>query len=274
MDAFLQMRLHENDLTPAEKRVRDAVLANPEAVLQCTTTMVAKRFEVSQSAISRFCQKIGFESFTDFRMGLMLSLSSHTPSEGDESTRRPVDYLCDMVEATDSCISPGTLDSLVDSVLGARQVYVTGGGMSCPPALMLNMELLKYNIPSIFVDSGQEMIHMHVACARDLVIIFSSKNDTQRMLLNGIREMPKERRPRTILVTHASDHPLRRLVDQVICLPTWQSERYPVYIEPMTSMLAFCSILMLSISQRQGEDPTALPPFVNGEPLAKGIAAS
>ena len=93
MDAFLQMRLHESDLTPAERKVYDAVQKNPEAVLQCTTTMAAKKFNVSQSAVSRFCQKIGFDSFGDFQMSLMVSLSTHTPGETDTETKLPTDYL-------------------------------------------------------------------------------------------------------------------------------------------------------------------------------------
>lgn len=262
MDAFQQMRLHESELTPTERRVFEAVLASPESFLQSSTTIVAKNIGVSQSAVSRFCQKVGYESFSDFQMKLMLALSTNTPHPDTHAARDAVEYLCDMLRATSDAIKPQVLDGLSEKILTARTVFTTGAGLSAPPALTLSMDLLKYNVPCFFMESGQEMIHMHVSNPDDLVIVFSSKNDTQRMFLSVLQETPSARRPHVVMVSHSAVHPLRKLVDEFILLPTWQTERYPVYIEPMTSMLDFCSILMISVSQKTGRDPKTLPPLL------------
>lgn len=267
MDAFQQMALHRDELTSTERLVADAVVSDPESFLQSTTTMAARHAAVSQSTVSRFCQKVGYESFADFRMNLMLSLSANTPQAADIGKHDPIEYLCDMTRATERALKKGSVDELAEKILGARTTFTTGGGLSAPPALTLSMELLKYGVPCYFMQNGQEMIHMHVAGSDDLVILFSSKNDTQRMLLNVLRETPKSRHPHTIMISHSSAHPLRRLVDEFVVLPTWQTERYPVYLEPITSMLVFCSILMISVSQRTGHDPEMLPPIVKGRRL-------
>ena len=264
MDAFQQMRLHESELTPSERRVFDAVLASPESFLQSSSTIVAKNFGVSQSAVSRFCQKVGFDSFGSFQMSLMLTLSTGDADPHERDRGDGVEYLCDMMRATAQAVRPEVLDALSDRILSSRRVFTTGGGLSAPPALILSMDLLKYNVPCFYMQSGQEMIHMHVAGPDDLVIVFSSKNDTQRMFLNSLDEVPRGRRPHVVMVSHSAAHPLRKLVDELVVLPTWQTERYPVYIEPMTSMVDFCSILMVSVSQKTGKDPKAMPPFVNG----------
>ncbi len=265
MDAFKQMHLHAGELTPTEHKVLDAILENPEAILQSTSTMAAQQIGVSQSAVSRFCQKVGYENFGDFRMNLMLSLSSSTPSLHEGEGHDPIDYLCDMMRATNESLKDGTPEKLTERILTAENVYTAGAGLSSPPALMLSMELLKYKVPCYYMQSGQEMIYMHVAEPDDLIVIFSSKNDTQRLLLNVIQEKTPAKRPYTVMVTHNSSHPLRKMVNELIVLPTWQTERYPVYIEPMTSMLAFCSILMVEVSKRIGTDPQMLPPIVNGK---------
>ena len=269
MDVFQQLRLQSNTLTPTERRIYDSIMNDPESILQSTTTMAAQHIGVSQSAISRFCQKVGYESFSDFRTSLLLSLSNNTPKYNDKKKDDSVEYLCEMLHATNSALSRNRVNKLCDMILAAHTVYTTGGGLSSPPALMLSMELLKYNIPCYFMHSGQEMIYMHVANASDLVIIFSSKNDTQRMLLNVLKEKSKKKRPFVIMVSHSPVHPLKKLVNEFIVLPTWQTERYPVYIEPMTSMLAFCSILMITVSQKIGRDPEMLPPIVNGKTQSK-----
>lgn len=261
MDAFQQMRLHESELTPTERRVLEAVLADPESFLQISTTSVAKNIGVSQSAVSRFCQKVGYDSFGEFQMKLMLALSNNTPQKNENVGREAVDYLCEMLRATNDAIRPDVLESVAERVIASRQVFTTGGGLSGPPALTLSLDLLKYNIPCFFMENGQEMVHMHVANSEDLIIIFSSKNDTQRMFLSVLQDTPASRRPHVIMVSHSAVHPLRKMVDEFILLPTWQTERYPVYIEPMTSMLDFCGILMVAVSQKTGESPKTLPPW-------------
>ena len=270
MDAFQQMRLHEDELTPTEHRVYEAVVESPESFLQSSTTIVARQFGVSQSAVSRFCQKVGFDSFGDFQMNLMLTLSTNTPAPPGDAERDPVEYLCDMTRATRDAVGAATIQELVERTLSARSVFTTGGGLSEPPALMLSMVLLKYNVACHFVPAGQDMLNMHVAGPDDLLVIFSSKNDSQRMVLSYLQDRPRERRPHTVMVSHSATHPLRKSVDEFVLLPTWQTERYPVYIEPMTSMLAFCSIFMMGVSQATGHDPEPLGPIVNGRSSSWG----
>lgn len=258
MDAFQQMSLHKAELTPTEIRVLDAVRDNPEAFLQSSTTVVAKSIGVSQSAVSRFCQKVGYDSFGGFQMGLMASLSANTSRNDNAEPSSPVDCLCKMVHATEEAVGASTFDALASRIIKARTVFTTGGGLSAPPALTLSLDLLKYNVPCFFMENGQEMIHMHVSGPEDLVIIFSSKNNTHQLFLDVMRDTPASRKPHLVMVSHSSTHPLRKLVDEFILLPTWQTERYPVYIEPMTSMLDFCSLLMVAVSQKAEGRPQPL----------------
>lgn len=267
-DTFQQMRLHEEELTSTEHKVYEAVMERPEFFLQSSTTIAARQVGVSQSTVSRFCQKIGYDSFGDFQSHLMLTLSTRPPTHDDDRSRDPVECLCDMTRATHDAVGTELFHELVDQLLTSREVFIAGEGLSEPPALMLSMELLKYNVSCRFVPAGQDMLYMHVAGRDDLLVIFSSKNDSQRMVLSYLHDRPPERRPHTVMISHSATHPLRKLVDRFVLLPTWQTERYPIYIEPMTSMLAFCSIFMIGVSQATGRDPKPLGPIVNGSPPA------
>lgn len=265
MNVIEQLASYSSSFTPTDRRIYEAVLREPEYFIQSTTTLAASYVGVSQSAISRFCQKVGFESFGDFRTSLLLSIAQAENSTPQDPDGDPSIYLCSMIKATEKAIPKKRITELCDRILGARMVYTTGGGLSSPPAQMLSLELLKYNVPCYNIPTGGEMVQMHTATAEDLLIIFSTKNDTQRLLLNVLQETPHKKRPRTIMITHTSAHPLKSLVDETFVLPTWQTERYPIYLEPMTSMLFFCSLLMVSVSQRIGKDPVMLPPLVGGK---------
>ncbi len=267
MNALQQMQMHSDSFTPTDRRIYVALIADPNFFFQCTTTMAAQHVGVSQSAISRFCQKVGFESFGDFRTSLLLSLSQNSQEQPQKDDGDAAGYLCTLIQATSREVSLQRRREICRRILDAQTVYTTGGGLSAPPAQTLALELLKHNVRCYYIDSGNEMLYMHAAAADDLVIVFSSKNDTQRTLLNVLQETPEKRRPKTLMVAHTAAHPLRKYVDDLILLPTWQSEGLPVYIEPMTSMLAFSSLIMAEISQMLGRSPATLPPLIAGEPL-------
>ena len=270
MNTLQQMQMYSDSFTPTDRRIYDVLLADPNFFFQCTTTMAAQHVGVSQSAISRFCQKVGFESFGDFRTSLLLSLSQNTQETPREATGDAADYLCALIQATSREVSPRRRTEICRRILDAHTVYTTGGGLSAPPAQTLALELLKHNLRCYCIDSGDEMLYMHAASADDLVIVFSSKNDTQRTLVNVLQETPEKRRPKTLMVAHTAAHPLRKYVDDLVLLPTWQSEGLPVYIEPMTSMLAFSSLIMAEISQMLGRSPATLPPLIAGRPMKEG----
>src|SRR3954452_18899149 len=56
--------------TPAEKRVAEAVLAEPQALVLASISEVAERSNGSEAAVSRFARKIGYGSFAEFKLAL------------------------------------------------------------------------------------------------------------------------------------------------------------------------------------------------------------
>ena len=63
-------RLHslEKDFTRSEKKVVEAVLDNPEEVLYSSITDLAEKAGVGDTTVVRFCRKVGFKGYQDFKM--------------------------------------------------------------------------------------------------------------------------------------------------------------------------------------------------------------
>lgn len=78
------------ELTPAERRVADQVLAHPRAVLNDPIAEIARAAQVSQPTVIRFCRSLGCEGLSDFKLRLASSLTgtvpiTHTPVATDDS---------------------------------------------------------------------------------------------------------------------------------------------------------------------------------------------
>jgi DNA-binding MurR/RpiR family transcriptional regulator len=247
MDALSQVEMHKDALTPKERAVYDIVAAHPDAVLGCSSMELARRFGVSQSAISRFCKKSGFEGYGEFRMGLHQSITlKRFNDEGDPQGNDPAGSLADLLRATRDSMDPEKVAKLVRRLSAANHVYVMGAGQSDAPARMLAHRLVEDSIPSHYVEWGRETETVHTMCDRDVIVMFSSKNPTFSNLFSTLSTVGQDRRPYIVLVTHSASHPNCGQCDEVVLLPTWASLGLPYYLEPQTSMIFFVMLLGLA----------------------------
>ncbi|MGI6231216.1 MAG: MurR/RpiR family transcriptional regulator [Tractidigestivibacter sp.] len=252
MDVFDQMELHKDSLTPAEQAVGRIVKKSPDAILGCTSNELARRYGVSQSAVSRFCKKLGYAGYGDFRMELHKALTLRR--FGDQSNQQ-LDYracLNQLMEATYESVGAETFRNFYQQMSAATNVYVLGSGQSSIPARMLVGRLMEDTMPAHYVELGYDVETLHCTTNKDEVVIFSSKNDTFRQLLVTASTIEPERRPRITLITNTEKHPLRKLCDQVILLPTWSSLKLPLYLEPQYSMIFFCMLIGSQAAARDG----------------------
>ncbi len=251
MDVFDQMELHKDALTPAEAAVYRIVKDQPDVILGCTSNELARRYGVSQSAVSRFCQKLGFAGYGEFRMELHKAL---TLRRFDADSKEQPSYqacLARLMQATSEAVGTEGFAHFCERMAEAHDVYVMGSGQSSIPARMLAGRLLEDSVHAHYVEAGYDTETLHSMASTDEVVIFSSKNDTFHQFLATVSTVESARRPHITLITHTSRHPSRKLVDEVILLPTWTSLKLPLYLEPQYSMVFFC--MLLTDAQKDGE---------------------
>ena len=77
-DTLARLRGFFSSLSPAEKRVGQVVLDDPEKVIRMTLAEIADRAAVSGASVVRFCQSIGYEGWLEFRIELTRTIP-HSP---------------------------------------------------------------------------------------------------------------------------------------------------------------------------------------------------
>ncbi len=74
-----QIRRSRAELSPAEQRVADLVLAKPRSVLSDPIHDIALAAQVSQPTVIRFCRSVGCKGLSDFKLRLASGLSMSVP---------------------------------------------------------------------------------------------------------------------------------------------------------------------------------------------------
>lgn len=78
-DIFIRIKNPVLPYSPVDQKISVMVLENPEFVLNASIQELAKRAEVSEPSITRFCKRIGFQGVKNFKICLAQSLALSSP---------------------------------------------------------------------------------------------------------------------------------------------------------------------------------------------------
>jgi DNA-binding MurR/RpiR family transcriptional regulator len=159
---LIRVRGSMPDLRPAERRVAQAVLADPARISESPITAVARLCETSETTVLRFCRALGLAGYPELRIALARAAQWE---EGDR-VAAPVtgvisktDSLADIVtkvtqadaravEDTGAVLDLATLEKAVTAVAGARRIDIYGSGASALVGEDLRLKLHRIGLVS------------------------------------------------------------------------------------------------------------------------------
>ncbi len=125
-----------SDLTPTERRIAEAVLAEPTLLAFGTVSDLADRVGTSRPSIVRFATKLGFEGYTELQQHVRSDLSHRLsrPSErirsdGEKAVPARV-AINDAISSVFDALEGDRLAGLVEPVVGAERVWILSGETS------------------------------------------------------------------------------------------------------------------------------------------------
>lgn len=65
-----------NNLTKTEKKIAQAILLQPEVLIQFSLSELAQQLNVGKVTFIRFCHILGFKGYTDFKLNLAMELAT------------------------------------------------------------------------------------------------------------------------------------------------------------------------------------------------------
>jgi DNA-binding MurR/RpiR family transcriptional regulator len=254
------IRARMDQLSPAERRVGRALLADYPSIGLHTIAGLADRAGVSGPTALRFAKRLGFDSFPAMQDGLRLELSSRgggpaerffpvaadTPAASALSAAGAIGQLA---AASIRAIPQHDLDTAVELLANpTRTVYVSGGTSSGILAARL-AELLSWIRPHVHLlhdpwhqDRGS-LIDLR---KRDVYVLF----DIRRYQRDSVElaALVRDKDAALIVFTDEWLSPAARHADAVLAT----SSRSPSPFETLTSALMLVEALVVPISAATG----------------------
>lgn len=173
-----------NDLSKSERKIAAAVLAQPQLTVNESIAQLAKRAEVSEPTVCRFCKRFGANGFPDFKLALGATMAKDSHSLPDRVKRgdsvedvanKVIDTTIAMLRDLSRTVDLTVLARTVDLLSQSRRVIIAAQGLSAASAFDCGSRLLRLGIACETV-TDSALMRMSCASLRqgDLLIAISA----------------------------------------------------------------------------------------------------
>ncbi len=238
-----------SELTPTQRRIAEAALAEPTLLAFGTVSDLAGRVGTSRPSIVRFATKLGFEGYTDLQEHIRKDLS-HRLSRPSERIRSSDDHgvaartaINDSISSVFDAISGNRLDALAAPIVQARKVWVLSGETSLAGAHALQSGLSMVRPGVRWLEEHSFGAKMSDARPGDTAIVIDFPRYRKQVTL-AARVLAEA----GVTVLAITDSPLSPLVELA---DTWSQIKVPA-VGPFDSsvpIVALCELLVARVAR-------------------------
>jgi len=263
MDILAALQGEIDNLSPSERRIADILFADTDFSVNASIIELAARAEVSPPTVTRFCRRLGCQSYSEFKVRLAQTTfvgSRYLQPEAQtlttaEVTENIVNRAQSALYAMHQDLDMAALDDAAERLGRAGMIYAFGsGGNSSMIAGEFQNRLFRLGL-RVTASADHEMQLMLAAAADRGDVIVASSLSGRNMPLVRVLEAAADYKVFTIALTR-SGTPLAEAAQ--LTLPVDLPEGVNIY-KPTAirfAYLALVDILATLVAMRAKPDPT------------------
>lgn len=213
------------NFTALENNIANYIQDNLELTSQSTITVLSKEIGVSEASINRFCKKIGFKGFNDFKIAVVQDSYYRNIQQRKKVTMSSTfaeslsfDYI-ELLNVAANSLTPTTMDSVISNLAEAKNIYIIGFSQFHPTAVHFQTQLLMLSINSTVINDSTLL---KLICSKsdkdDLFFIISEFGDSKELVQN--LEVARQNNSPIIALTSQNTSRLLDLATEKMIVPT------------------------------------------------------
>lgn len=223
-------RLHEKtNFTNVEINIADYLLENQDQIKNQSAHYIANQLYTSPSMITRFCQKIGYQGFNDFKEAYLQEIAYLKSHFDTIDPNYPFKYndknivvankigslYHEIIDDTLVLLDHDSLQNAINALKQSQVIYLYSAGVQADLAKTFKDKMLKIG-KNVVVETRMNEIFYRALFAdkNDLFIIISYSGEVES-LLRGVEKL-KERNIPIIAITSYGKNSLSKLASHVL----------------------------------------------------------
>lgn len=198
---------NQNKMSLIDKSIANYFLNETDTLSQVSSHQIAEHLYTSPSTIVRFCQKIGFNGFTDFRQAYFKELKYLIKEASNTDFNHPFapqdaslilggkigKLYQETIDETFSLLEEQPLKKVTEVLGSANVIYMGAAGDLLEPAKIFKNKLLKIGL-KVVVEERLDHLFLNAEFANkdDVFILLSYTGELERIVRTAKKNSKKE----------------------------------------------------------------------------------
>ena len=249
---------------PAQRRVAEAVLADPAGISESSITAVARRCQTSETTVLRFCRAIGLAGYPELRIALARAAQfeeadhrAGAPMTGDITATDPLgDVVAKITHAavravtdTATAVDLEVLRAAIDAITIAPRIDIYGVGPSALVGQHLHQKLHRIGLASFSWSEGQLAAASAGVLSPGDVAIGLSHTGTTIDTIDALR-VAQHRGATTVSVTNYEMSPIAAVSDLLLTTAARETTFSTGAMSSRIAQFAVVDCLFAGVAQR------------------------
>jgi len=236
-------------LTKKEQAIAEFILNDPVSPIQLSSEEFVNQSGTSKAAFIRFCQKIGYNGYSEFRFALSRFLVGNIiETNSDDSVQSITNLYLNFIAQIPNMVKIGDVHDIAEKMISANRIKIFGYNRTALSARQLRLRMSKIGIDAEVVD---DQVQMRDVCAylnsTDIAIIFSIKASDNFYGAN-IRQMLSNNVP-IVLITMNPKNKFSDDVTKMVTLPFISRASSTSFLDDQTIFFIFIELLLNELAK-------------------------
>lgn len=210
------MEQNKNQFTKSEQKIFTYVMNHFDHLIYKSLTEIANACQVGEATVLRFCRKLGFKGYQDFKLALARELSTHQKNDTAKTYVSKIrNNMVQAIEYTYALVDDIQLKEAIDALDKSRHVVVYGVSSSGIAGMDMQNRLMRIgrNI-EVVTDSHNQMIRSN-SLNNEAVIVAISLTGSTKDIVDAV-ENGKKHGAQVIAITNYMESPLASFADNIL----------------------------------------------------------
>ncbi|MBO0998067.1 MurR/RpiR family transcriptional regulator [Bacillus sp. SD075] len=234
--------------TKTEEELAHYILQRPEEVSQLTISQIAKKLHISPATITRFCQKLAFSGFNEFRHELKRFVDLRNTPKNMKNIKQ-VDYFAklyqDHLGIIDNTFHITTYDNIqkaVSFLTKANKIHVYGIGSSGIAAQEFKSKFFRIGLTVEAITDPHQSIMDAALSNENSVVIGISISGTTKEVISAVK-IAKKQGACILIFTGDKNSALSQLGDLTLLVTSKNSMHMGQNISPLLPLLLLFDLI-------------------------------
>jgi len=212
----LLMMQASREFTKSEVKIYDFIKDQMESILYLSLTELSEKCGVGDATILRFCRKIGYNGYQDFKLAIAQEQSFEKEISNDAHfSSKLLKNTQTALEDTMNLLDDQVLTHVLNAIDGTDDITIFGVGHSGTTAYDLQSKLMRVGKQTgVYSDAHFQLMRASNMTSNSLVIAFSISGSTKDIV--DASRLAKEKGAKVIAITSYKRSPLTEVADYVL----------------------------------------------------------